>query len=191
VVGSRTCTRAFEGTLQVNLPLFDAPPWNACADTNPEFAGSLSTPDIYDVNQIGSRQAPLAPTDQMTYFGLGMYQLISPGTQHEYVSQQLCAPLLAGHTYAFTINLASFPITLSAAPARGPAQLAVYDSTSDCSREELLWTSPVVGTDWTNVCATLTPTKDYNFLTLEPTGPDEKEGAYIVLDHLVPVEKCP
>lgn len=182
---------SFEGTPIMNLPVFDAPPWGGCGDRNVDFPGSLSTPDILDANTLGFGTGLPAPTDGTTYFGLGMYTLLSASLQHEYVSGALCAPLEAGHSYAFEIDLASLPLPISAAPARGPAQLAVYGSATDCAREELLWKSPVVGTDWTTVCATLTPSKDASFLTLEPTGTEPTEGAYLLVDNLIPVESCP
>lgn len=72
-----------------------------------------------------------------------------------------------------------------------PAKLAVYGSSADRGHEELLWTSPPLGTSWTTVCATVQPSRDAPYLTLYPTRDDLASTTVLLMDNLVPVDACP
>ncbi|HEX2677019.1 MAG TPA: hypothetical protein VHM19_10275 [Polyangiales bacterium] len=165
---------SFEGTL---MPLaFDAPPWNNCVNQNPDIPGWPSTPDLVDASTHPG-------TDGTTYASMGWAPPL-----HEFITQKLCAPLLAGHSYSFLIDLAT--ATDADGAAQAPAQLAVYGSASDCLREHLLWKSPPLDTQWTTYCVTLTPEQDASYITLEPTGEPQKP-AFATADNIVPVVSCP
>jgi hypothetical protein len=185
--GSALCITngSFEGTPETieafdTIPVFEAPPWDSCETNNSTY--SDSTPDIVGPQTLpnyGSGALP-APTDGSTYAHLG-YQ----APLHEYVSQKLCSPMAAGGAYSFTVDMASRAGTL-------PAQIQVYGSTSDCSRQELLWTSPVLPTQWTRYCVTLRPTADAAYITLDPNGASTSPAdvAFALVDNLTPVDRC-
>jgi hypothetical protein len=105
----------------------------------------------------------------------------------EPVSQALCATLLAGTTYGLKLDLASLVDTTNGG---SPVVLEIWGATGSCAQGELLWTSATPMPSWQSYCATLTPTRDTTYLTLVPrfsTG----LGSALLLDHLVPVARCP
>ncbi|HEX2676144.1 MAG TPA: hypothetical protein VHM19_05875, partial [Polyangiales bacterium] len=176
---------SFEGTPQVNLGTaasFDASPWHGCA-------ASGGTPDIIAQNTLPFALGATfpAPTDGATYLRMAC-ALGGSGSPdvHEMTTQQLCAPLLAGHTYSFLIDA----MASHEQPGGSLAKLVVRGASSDCGDGEPLWASPPLAADWTTLCVTLRPADDTPYLTLYPDG-DVSMGATLLVDNLRPVVACP
>jgi hypothetical protein len=156
--------------------------WDNCHTAN--LDRTLATPRLVAAVSTQTNSMPFpAPTDGSSYL-----YLESDSMQHQYVSQSLCEPLLAGTAYSLTIDLASAPTDANAA-ALGSAQLEIYGSTEPCRRAELLWQSPPLSRTWQTLCVTLRPTHEASALVLSPLGPMGKAAALV--DHLVPVASCP
>ena len=145
------------------------------------------TPDV------GPLRSSLAASDGATY--LGAYAGESAGTK-------LCADLQAGQAVSLSVDVANSVLT-------GELPLEIWGGSSHCSKEELLWTSPIVSgmETWQHDCATLTPTKAYSYLVLMPSrngnALPQTEGnpglgftpwftdGYLAVDNIKPVSSCP
>jgi hypothetical protein len=171
---------SFEGIPGVELfdADFHADAWGICSPS----------PDIWDEKQSwsGTPGGPPA-TDGKTYLELFC---VGGGTclVREAVGEQLCAPLVAGKTYSFKIDLAFRPAGSVAGAT--PGGLQVYAGTAMCGEDQLLWTSPTAGNDWQTYCATFTAQSDLNYIAFKPAvGYPTTIGVFI--DHIVPVDSCP
>ena len=172
--------RSFEGRPLPNLGLpttFDAAPWSTC--TNPAAA---NTPDIANETLMQALPMQVVATDGLTYASLA---------EDEQVSQVLCRNVAAGETLHLQLDLNRLDVTGGAPPER--IALEVWGGVgADCSRRELLWASPALGMGWQNFCATLKPAHFTDNLVLRATS-DKSQAAitYVLVDHLVPVDRCP
>jgi hypothetical protein len=189
----------FSGTALFYLPLSAQ-----IAFTNPGFEGSCSvcggappgwtvcnaTPDVlpgcYGVN---------GPAYQgNTYIGF------STG---EYVGQLLPTTLMKDVSYTFTAHLA-FSLSYSNGMSGGgascvstglggsrglPGRLEIWGGLTSCAQTELLYTSPLMGSEsWTLYTITFTPTlNNYNYIMLR--CPDVQ--ANVIVDNLTPIMPVP
>jgi hypothetical protein len=174
---------SFEGTAGV----FDATPWNDC-----EFGLS---PGVWNQlwnasTRLPGQQGPsLSPTDGQTYLEIGSCtqggaSCVPMGGG--LVSGMTCAPLHTGTSYSLKIDLAS-TLPGQASALDTPIALQIWGASSSCSKEEPLWTSPILGPSWKTYCATFVPARDETYLAL---GVVAGVGAAFV-DHIVPVASCP
>lgn len=171
---------SFEGVAAGNLGLpntFNAAHWDVC--TNPS-AGN--TPDI--VNDSLQMIVPLPPpTDGLTYLSLG---------ESEQVSQALCKPLRNGEVRNLRLDLSRIDVNGNG-PDTEPVLLEIWGGlAADCVREERLWASPALEIGWQTHCVTLQP-RNYidNLFLRAKSNETQTSPAYLIVDHLVPVEKCP
>jgi hypothetical protein len=162
---------------------FDAGFWDDCHATNLD-----RTPSMPHVAAPISATPPNPPFPTPTNGATYMYLESSPPL-HEYIGQMLCAPLKANTEYSFKLDLASAP-TDGNGVMLGVARLEVYASSDPCHRDELLWTSGPLGSNWSTSCVTLKPTHDAPALVLNPIGASTDRAAVLV-DNLVPVDHCP
>jgi hypothetical protein len=180
---------SFEGTPTsdpISSTAQSVPSWTICGP-------AVSPPvNLWNASETlpGQSTPSLAPTDGKTYLAIasctspGCIQIGSQGD--EILSQPLCATLHAGTTYALQMDLYSAPS--QSMYQFDPASLAIWGGTTECGVDELLWTSPITGSSWKTYCATLTPTHDYAYITMEPHLASGL--AYLGVDHLVPVAGC-
>jgi hypothetical protein len=191
-----TCTSAsslcienpsLEGNPVFGIAWFSANVWNAAGWDDCDATNQDATPSMPHVvspaSTLDDRHPFPAATDGSSYF-----YLEANARQHQYVGQHLCESLRAGVDYALQLDLASAP-TNSQAALLGPAQLELYASPDACTRGELLWTSPLLGQTWQTYCVVLHPSRDAPALVLNPLGP--MGSAAVLVDHLVPVDRCP
>jgi len=166
--------------------------WDSC--TGPGRV--LNTASIWSAATTSpSQEVPSpAPADGETYVRLtacsapGCFQpFLGEGT--DLISQELCAPLLAGEPYSFELDIAS-PDAIGSSWGNVRAALALWiGSDSSCSQDQLVWSSPVAAPGWQTHCVTFTPTADASRLTF---GVHEPNGLHFVyVDNLVPVAACP
>jgi hypothetical protein len=164
---------SFEGMAEAQG--VDATPWTNCTATGVDTA-------IIDPTSPGLLQTFPAPSDGSTYLALSASY--GPGTGFSgIVFEPLCATMRAGRSYSLKVDLAN-----SNGVGLTPTSLQILGGTTSCDMEETLWTSPVAGTTWTTYCATLTPTNDWSYLTLELAA---TASAELFIDHIVPVASCP
>jgi hypothetical protein len=156
----------------------DAAPWEDCRATNPE---TRTLPKI--VASASGDEFP-QPSDRASYL-----YLESAANSHQSVGQTLCAPLQVGSLYSFKLDLARAGEDDLGARL-STVQVEIHAAASACQRDELLWTSPRLGTGWRTFCLTLKPTKPATALLLSAFGPGPEASA-VFIDHLVPVDGCP
>lgn len=186
--------RTFDGAPEVNVDGtgFGAEHWSAC--TGPgrvQITASIWS----EATMVAEQERPSpAATDGATYLRLMsctaptcFQPFIGEGT--DIVWQQLCGALRAGHTYHFTIDIAS-PDALSSSWGNTPGALAIWGSSaSDCALDQLLWTSPTLGDVLQTHCVSVTPDRDLDYLALAVA---EAPGLKLVyVDNIVPVASCP
>jgi hypothetical protein len=165
---------SFEGAARA--PGIDSSPWANCTATGIDTA-------IIDPTMPGSLPNLPAPSDGRTYLELiATYSSFGPGGSGV-ITEPLCAPMHAGASYSFEVDLAN-----GSGVGLTPTALVILGGSQSCDMEEVLWTSPVAGTTWSRFCATLTPTNDWSYLTLEVT---ETGTSNLFIDHIVPVASCP
>jgi hypothetical protein len=106
-------------------------------------------------------------------------------TTQEALGQTLCAPLVAGTRYSFQLDL-SFRPEGSVGVAGG---LEVWGGATQCGADELLWTSPLVTSEWKTYCVSFVAKRDLPFLQVKAAkGYSGTTGVFV--DHLVPVASC-
>jgi hypothetical protein len=164
---------SFEGTAEAQG--VDATPWANCTSTGVDTG-------IINQTVPASFQTFPAPSDGSTYLELSATYGIGTGFSG-IVTEPLCATMRAGTSYSLKLDLAN-----SNGAGLTPTSLMILGGSASCDMEEVLWTSPVAGTTWSTFCATLTPTNDWSFLTLELTA---MASAELFVDHIVPVASCP
>lgn len=168
---------SFEGTPALNLGLnFDAVPWTTC-NNDPNVR---NTPDIADDALASLGNAPTV-LDGVTYLALG---------RGEQVSQALCEDLQPGMTVHVELSVAQADVT----PGDGIGIfLEVWGGlAATCSQQQLLWASPKLASSWTRYCMTLKPVAYMNQITLRAkTEVATLTPEYLVVDDLMPVDKCP
>jgi hypothetical protein len=163
---------------------FDASSWDDCHATNQDRTPSM--PRVAAPISAAPPNPPFPmPTNGQTY----VYLESPPPPLHESIGQVLCAPLKANTAYSFKLDLASAPSDGNGV-LLGAARLQLYASADPCRRDELLWTSGVLGSSWSTSCVTLKPTQDAVALVLSPIGASPERAAVLV-DNLVPVDHCP
>lgn len=168
---------SFEGTPAYNgvvSPAFDCVPWLTCSKQNPG-----NSPDVVNSTIQQFVEVP-APSDGITYLGLA---------EQEQVSQLLCAPLAGGSSVSLELDIARFVFS-------GVTELPYLEIwggvAADCSQRQLLWASPPLGEGFSTHCATLKPSQFTDQLTLRAgIGDNDTTVAYLLVDHLRPVESCP
>jgi hypothetical protein len=141
-------------------------PWTACFNLQdlgysaPLFVNETT---LVDTTGTGTNMANvLSPAnDGSTY----LYLDTSFGGNGQTTGQTLCDTLLAGHSYAFAVDL------ITRAEDKGmplpPGKLEVYASPDGCSLNEgLLWSSPPLTPTWTRHCVRFTPSRDSKNLLL-------------------------
>ncbi|MET0391066.1 MAG: hypothetical protein ABW321_34155 [Polyangiales bacterium] len=174
---------SFDGTPAVNVgvptSMFDATPWNSCSGAAGSGSAAGNTPEVID-----AIFAQVAPTDGDTLLGL---------LGGEQVSQTLCEAPEAGTTLYVELDLGCLDDGANGM-AQGPVALEIWGGlTVDCSQRQLLWTSPALRPGLTHYCAALTPSEPIDQLTLR--APVEAStglpAGYVLVDHLVPVDRCP
>lgn len=152
---------SFEGPPRKNvLP----PSWTPC----------VGTPDTHPVPAMNAPPAK----DGASYVALL--------SNFETIESPLCAPLRASTRVPFSLAIQLSSMLPKADPASAVA-VEIWGSSSSCAQEELLWTSPPVSAldVWTSFCATLTPSRNYQFVQLVPTGP-----GYVMIDAFSPQPMC-
>ena len=86
----------------------------------------------------------------------------------ERTSQQLCAPLTAGVTHNFALDVASVIGPAYEGSVIQAGVLEIYGSNALCDHSgEPLWRSPPLTADWQTFCVSVTPTEDLTYLTLQ------------------------
>ena len=149
---------------------WDLPGWSTCYLTpNVEPFGIFST---------------IPARDGDTYIG---FQDAIQDTLNESAGVAFCAPLAPGRAVSFSVDIGLSAFNM------GSAQLELWGGLTSCSKEELLWTSPVVADldTWQTFCGTLTPSKSYGYLTLWPVlASPEQTAAYVIVDDFRPVSSC-
>jgi hypothetical protein len=172
---------SFEGTPVANLgqpDAFDAPPWITCAG-----ASSSNTPDIINENETLSQTYAMLPkpTDGLTFLSLG---------EGEQVSQPFCTTVEAGAALSLQLDLARVEVQGVTSTA-AQVFLEIWGGLAvDCSQRELLWASPALKTGWKPYCVTLHPHSFMNQITLRANS-DMTLPAYLIVDNLKPMDKCP
>jgi len=170
---------SFEGTPQ---PHVTPPNWDVCMPG--------TTPDT----QPGSWGVTLPASNGSTYIGL----VNQPSTGWlEGAGQTLSAPMIAGTTYHFTIDLAVPANPQSGVGILQPpycVELQLWGGTaganSGCDQSELLWTSPPISnTTWQTYTLTFTPTQNWNHIlfNIYSIPPPCTDGQYIMLDNMTPI----
>ena len=171
---------SFEGTPQ---PHVTPPGWDICM------------PGVTPDTQPGSWGVTLPPSNGSSYIGL--VNQPSTGWQ-EGAGQTLSAPMVAGTTYNFTIDLATMA---SADPATGIILPPYCDYlqlwggmsgvNSGCDQAELLWTSPLItNSTWITYNLTFTPTQnwDHILLLIYTPAPACTDGQYLLMDNMSPIQ---
>jgi len=116
--------------------------------------------------------------------GVGYLYLDTLRGLPERTSQTLCAPLEAGVTYNFAIDLASRAGQVDDGATLAAGELQIHGSNTICGRAaKPLWRSPPLTRAWQTHCVSITPESDVTVLTLElPATPLAK--AAIVIDNI-------
>lgn len=170
---------SFEGVVTPSqLENIDAPPWNGC------YVGGIARVGIGDPT-LWSHQNWSFPeaSDGETYATLAAGSF-GVGT----VTQALCAPIRAGETRSFQVDLASVECSEACSPTVD--HLVEVVGGTACAENVVLWTSPELPTEWRTYCVTITPTQDISNLAFraKTTLGGLMQAA---VDNIVPVEACP
>ncbi|HKP62778.1 MAG TPA: hypothetical protein VJV78_38845 [Polyangiales bacterium] len=172
---------SFDGTPQVNIgpeELFDAKPWSTCT-----FPPSSNSPEIGN-DMIAQTVDVPAPTEGLTFLGM---------TEGEQVSQALCSQVPDNEPLSLELDLARININAGLAPETEAIFLEIWGGlVVNCSQSELLWASPALKTGWQHFCVTLRPRAFMTQLTLRASSDGSLPSpAYMLVDNLKPVERCP
>jgi hypothetical protein len=180
---ARICLQnlSFDGTPAPNLgqdQIFDAKPWNVCANL-----ATANTPDIGN-DSIAQTPGVPAPTSGPTFLGLA---------EGEQVSQAFCSPIADSVPLSFELDLSRINLNGGLAPETEQVFLEIYGGLSvDCSQRELLWASKAIKVGWQTECATIRPRAFMTQLTLRAnTDMTLPSVAYLLVDSLKPVDRCP
>jgi hypothetical protein len=189
---------SFEGTAMPNIdtntnPDIGAPPWVGC---NP-MPGLAVNAGVIESNWISVAHGMYpAATDGMSYLALDGFgpDYVVYGVNTDATSGRawapLCQPLHANTQYSMLIDLAT-AVNLGGIYS---VSLNILGGTSSCTQGEVLWSSPIVGPTFKTYCATFTPTQEMTFLGLQAHIAAADAGAMsgsVLVDHIVPVAKCP
>jgi hypothetical protein len=171
---------SFEGMPEPNLgqdQQFDAAPWSTC--TNPAVT---NTPDIGN-DAIAQTPGVPKPTDGTTFLGLA---------EGEQVSQAFCSAAPDGVPLFLELDLSRINLNILA-PETEQVFLEIWGGLSvDCSQHELLWASPALLPGWQHFCIKMRPRAYMTQLTLRANADQSSAAvAYLVVDNLKPVERCP
>lgn len=161
----RLINPSFEGIPQegsVNGDMIDG--WHDCG-----FLGE-STPDVHP-KENSTYGVTTKAADGDTYLGM----VVRDNDTWERVSQQLSSPLMAGHTYEFSILLARSMVYKSPSRKKSkpinfvtPSQLRIWGGNSFCDRRELLAESgPVINSRWLKSIFKLKPMDNCDYIIFE------------------------
>lgn len=168
------------------------PPSGALCLKNPSFEGGVTfgaLPPDWSVCQGSPMVAPaynaFASSDGASH--LGLMSIATDGVAGV-ARATLCAPLRAGETVGFSVDLT---LSLAFSPF-GSAYVQVWGSLDSCTKDQLLWTSPLLTEfeKWRTYCGTITPSRAYPYIVIAPspdgvapTGtPTVASGAYVLVD---------
>jgi hypothetical protein len=108
----------------------------------------------------------------------------------------LCVPLQAGEAVSFSVDLSLSPVF----SPFGSVYLQIWGALTQCSKDQLLWTSPLIEQfdTWTTHCGTMTPSQPYPFLVIAPSPdgaappstPTVGGGGYLLLDNFGSKGSC-
>jgi hypothetical protein len=176
---------SFEGTAAVNTAgVFDAEPWSDCTNPSiPNFPHIVNDSVKNWVTENWVKELP-APTDGSTYLGL------QEGNQ---TSQPLCETLRPGDTFSFRVDARKLDISGATGDDTEQVFLSAWSGlAASCARNNLLWLSPPLTTEWTNFCVTVTPQDHMDRLFLRTMSDDSQFAVvFLTADNLVPVPSCP
>ena len=156
--------------LSIPNPGLNGPPGSGV--TPPGWVVCMNTPDTNDGTIGGTTLAPLEGSTFMSIHPLPVLP--------ESAAATLSEPMVMGASYEFTMALAIAGLNLPASTTwiannqgNNPGIVEIWGSTTGCTLDELLWTSPVIlpGTGWTTVDVSLTPSADYSHLVFIPQIP--------------------
>jgi len=126
------------------------------------------------------------PSDGDTYLGL----ITRHNNTWESIGQRLPAILEKGNCYAWALDL-SHSDTYTG--FNGPIKLRVWISKSKCSKDQMIFESPVIGHfTWKTYKVKFTPDDDYQYILLEAFY-SEDEFSYkgnILIDRLRAIQGC-
>jgi hypothetical protein len=102
----------------------------------------------------------------------------------------MCAPMEAGVTYNFAIDLASRAGQSHEGMVLGAGVLEIYASNFACTHAgEPLWRSPQLTAEWQTYCVSITPAERVAFMTLQMPSKDRARAA-IMADNIRLAESC-
>jgi hypothetical protein len=177
---------SFEGTPAANLgqpDAFDATPWDLCRGV----AMPTSTPNTPDVaNDTIPQMIVEVPkaSDGVTYLALG---------EGEQVSQPFCSTIDAGASLSLQLDLSSINLVAGLTTQTEKVFLEIWGGLAvDCSQRELLWASPALEFGWKTFCVTVHPHSFMNQITLRANSDMTLASpAYLLVDNLKPMDRCP
>lgn len=161
---------------------FDATPWDAC----PQSAAIHTS---IGNETVAPPEGLLAPTDGASY---GVIAQDSGFGGRGVLAQSLCAPIEPGSSVSFFVDLARIPMQYET-----EAEVAVVEvrgGGARCAEEQSLWTSPPLTGEWTTHCVTLTPAQRVESLSFNLYGDGGELFlglATVMIDNIVPVDRCP
>ena len=157
---------SFEGTPATHVV---PSPWVTC----------YGTPDT----QPGQWGITMPPSDGNSYVSfLQSGNCDYPCGYAEGTSQLLAAPLIAGDTYSFTIDLAYSNIYNTAEPVNCYGSFVLFGGNTTCSTTEILWQSgKIMDTTWQTFSVTFIPDSDYSYISFRPYFIDTCSGYINIL----------
>jgi len=174
---------ARQGSVTNGYPMFYLKGWEDCGKY--KFRGE-TPPDVHPGNFWGKTQNDQSkgkgitnpPSEGTTYIGM----VARANNTYESISQELQAPLKEGQCYLFSIDMVRSTDYWSVARGHGdqeqnfdiPLVMRIFGSNSACYKDpsngdiELLAESGAVGnTKWQTNIFTISPSRDYKYITLE------------------------
>lgn len=159
-----------ENIIYLNNPSFEDIPssgqtptgWTNCGDPRE------SPPDV----QPGQFDVTRAPSHGSSYLGL----VVRDNETWESVSQRLSKPLESNQCYEFSMDLCKSDLYMSTSKATNlpanyvtPARLLIWGGTGSCSKQELLFETPIItNTRWIKTNFRLHPKKgSYTYIMIE------------------------
>jgi len=169
--------------------------WNEAADfPDPTMAGFqlcavsvVNDATTVKVNGDGTAQSGVLPPPT---HGVGYLMLDTLRDLPERATQEMCAPLEAGFTYNFSVDLASRVGQTHEGAVLGAGVLEIYGSNFACTNDgEPLWRSPPLSSNWQTYCVSITPAQRMTFLTLQMPAKDRPRSA-ILVDNIRLSQSC-
>jgi hypothetical protein len=144
----------------------------------------------------GSPTAPatcVPPPNDISYIPLTVTYTVVP-TSRAFADTTLCAPVVPGNEYFFTVEAAIDGAPLDGGAASTPLQLQLWGG-PPCSNTSLLWTSSEIPRtcSWTTLCGAFVPTKAFTHLVLSAvpkSGGAPGEQTTLAVRHFASVAQC-